>query len=582
MLKLLSVLLLVPGMVFADALDKDWNLTVTTTGSISNEKTFESKGEARFNRLNTLTGYSYTYYYRAFSGRKDQNITYGVWQEAEAFQAYLKECNVDVPTDLLAMRLGLDKIFNSKNDAEVRNIVEELGPKLSFEQKIEFAAEMGGILLEGYDFSRADDGESSEGIVTLRQMIEARQNKSFAGVCRDMSMAMAHTLKAMGVKDAYVVGYQSATGGHATVLVQDPNNKNKTYNINYNYTTSTESASALSHLNQNSTLPSVGTNMHIYDADGQHLTSLPTHLGVLLHEMAGGKSGDLEPMLRSENSVGSVVLGHRSGASAALSAGMTPDGDKVLGLSGIYENGSEIIPTKLGVVLYNNKKDTNNYGELEANGAYFEIEQKVQTRPMKYKSDKGEVSLQVYGKINSHYNVTYSKAEGLTEGDLSYYGGFLMSTGTEVNYTTKTGNTKARATLAATGDLAKSDVRDEGSNYTPDLRDVTGTLAVTHRISSHLEGYAGMAVTARPEFGVQSRQEIGISRQTEKSRMSFIIGHQGQVAGSAPAFIPGSQNNYFFEASYGNKKNWSASLGGQCTVDNKKDCGVRATVTYKH
>lgn len=582
MFKLLPLLMLVPTFVFADALDKDWNLTVTTTGSIAKEKAFESKGEANFNRLNTMTGYNYSYYYRAFNNQKDKNLTYGVWQEAEAFQAYLKDCNFDVPADLIAMRIGIDKIFKSKDDAEIKNIAEELGSKLNFEQKIEFASQLGGILLEGYDYDRADEGANSKGIVTLRQMIEARQKGSFAGVCRDMSMAMAHTLKAMGVKDAYVVGYQSAVGGHATVLVQDPNNKNKTYNINYNYTTSNESGSALSHLNQNSTLPSVGTNMQIYDADGKHLTSLPTHLGVLLHEMAGGKAGDLDPMLRSENSVGSVVLGHKSGLKGAINAGMTPDGDQVMALSGIYENNHEILPTKIGVVLYNNRKDTNNFGELDSNGAYFEVEQKVQTRPIKFKSSKGEVSMQVYGKINSHYNVNYSKADGLTDGDLSSYGGVLLSTGTEVNYTTKSGNTKAKATLAASGDLAKSDVRDEGSNYTPDLRDVTGSLAVTHKISSHLEGYGGVAVTARPEFGVQSRQEIGIIRQTENSRMSFIVGHQGQVAGSAPVFIPGSQNNYFFEAGYGNKKGWSASLGGQCTVNNKKDCGVRATVTYKH
>ncbi|WPU66754.1 hypothetical protein [Peredibacter starrii] len=582
MLKIFPLLMLVPSLVFADALDKDWNLTVTTTGSIAHEKAFESKGEANFNRLNTMTGYNYSYYYRAFNNKKDQNITYGVWQEAEAFRAYLKDCNFDVPTDLIAMRIGMDKIFNSKNDDEVKNIVEELGPKLNFEQKIEFAAQLGGMLLEGYDYDRADAGLNSEGVVTLRDMIEARQKGSFAGVCRDMSMAMAHTLKAMGVKDAYVVGYQSAVGGHATVLVQDPDNKNKTYNINYNYTTSNESASTLSHLNQNSTLPSVGTNMQIYDADGKHLTSLPTHLGVLLHEMAGGKASDLDPMLRSENSLGSVVLGHKSGASASLNAGITPDGDQVMALSGVYESGHEIAPSKAGVVLYNNRKDTNNYGQLDANGAYFEVEQKVQTRPLKIKSDKGEVSMQVYGKINSQYNVTYSKADGLTDGELSSYGAMLLSTGTEINYKTKNENTKVRATLAATGDLAKSDVRDEGTNYTPDLRDVTGTLAVTHRISSHLEGYGGVAVTARPEFGVQSRQELGIVKQSESSRMSFIVGHQGQVAGSAPVFIPGSQNNYFLEASYGNKKGWSASLGGQCTVNNKKDCGVRATVTYKH
>lgn len=116
----LAVLALVPFFAVAQprtgALDRDWNFSLSAQGQTSTGQRFESVGVATFTGLeNTMAprgGFDAAY--REF--RAQNNITAGVWSEAQAFQRFLKDCNIEAPVDQIAMRLGLTRVLNSQND----------------------------------------------------------------------------------------------------------------------------------------------------------------------------------------------------------------------------------------------------------------------------------------------------------------------------------------------------------------------------------------------------------------------------------------------------------------------------------
>lgn len=582
---MLAVLALCPLLSFADPtpaiLDTDWDLRVTARGQLSSGEKFESIGVATFTGLeNTLAprgGFDAAY--RDF---KNQNqITYGVFQEAEAFRNFLRDCNIEAPVDQIAMRLGLDRVFRSTNDSEVRQVFEELAPKLTFEQKIELGSRLGGMLLQGYDYERAKGGPNSKGVVTFRDMINGRRNGTPSGVCRDMSQAIAVSLKQMGIDQAYVVAYQTAGGGHATVLVQDPNNPMKTYNINYNFQTSTESGSALSHLQQDSTIPSVGTDMRIYTPEGKQLTALPTNLGLALSEIAGREAKDVDPMLRSENQIGVARYNIGKGITAGAGVAATPDGDKVIAATANYHGGSERFPLNMSVVLFRNERDTNSRGELTSYGYFVEGEQRIVSDPLKVKTSQGEVAMNVEGRINFNMSMSRSELSGSSAGPgISGSRDVTASAAVNGTFRSNNGNTSVNSRLEATGGLSSNDVRDSNS-MSFDLRNVTGSVEVSQKLASNLEGFAGTSVTARPSFGAQSRQETGILRRNnDGSVTSILLGHEGQVLGEAPVFIPGSRERLTLDARYENK-GYAVSGGVFCrqSQNGMKDCGARTSAT---
>ena len=580
----LSLFSLLSHAQVAGPQDRDFNLAVTASGTLTSGERFESIGVATFTGLeNSLSSRGgFTNAYRDF---KSQNqLTYGVWQEAEAFSAYLKDCNIDVPSDLIAMRIGIDRIFASSNDSEVNQVLTDLGPKLSFERKIELASRVGGVLLQGYDNARAGGGSNGGGIISFRDMISARQNRLPAGVCRDMAQAIAMSLKQMGVNESYVVAYQTARGGHATVLAQDPNNPGKTYNINYGFVTSTESGSALSHLQQDSTNPSVGTDMRIFSAEGKPLTTLPTHLGVALHEIAGGKASDLDPLLRSENQV--VGARYRVNDSITVGAGgaLTPDGDKVVAITTNIQSDSEHTPFRASVVVYNNQRETNLRGDLNSMGIYMEGEQRLISDPLTVRTSAGNVAMNVEGRVNFRNNISMNSQSGSanTAKTMSMGNDISASVGGRTTFNSNNGRTGAVAFVEATGALAKSDVRDEGST-TFDLRQIAGSVQVSQKIGENLAGHAGATVVMRPGLGAQANQELGLMRTNSNGSITgLVLTHEGAVSGQTPVFVPGTRENYRIDVRHLDER-YAAEAGVFCRRLNndRRDCGVRTSATIK-
>jgi hypothetical protein len=579
-MRFLCFLLWLPLLSFADTKLPDWTFSIETTGTIGPEQKFESLGKAIIPSADVLLEPygGYTFLWRKYQEDLNSVAYTGIWGHAQGFQQFLKDSRgIEIPREIIAMKLGMENIFTSTSDEAVTNVYRDLGKNLSFEQKIAFSSQLGGILFQGYDYSRV---EETSGVVSMRDMIEARRNGQAAGICRDMSFAVAQSLKEMGAKETFIVSFQTVGGGHTTIIVQDPENSKKTYTINYDAVTSSEGVSPLSHLKQDSGNPGLGIDYRIYSADGVHLTSLPTHLGVILEEMIGGNLGNLDPMVRSENQLLTAALENKNGFQAGASTGYTPDGDLVVAAHSSYTIDSKILPGQYAIVLYNARGDTHDWGAKEQTGFYFSGHQKIYSPPLTVKVRGGEVRMRVLGKADVTSFYGKGDIQNLSQDFWGVRNNFTYGAGSEITFESAGGKTKIQGSLTATGGFGKSDVRDEES-YRTDFRDITAMITLNQRISQGIEGFVRATfVQRRQELGAQSRQEAGINFDLKNYRGSVVVGHEGQVIGQPLAFLPGSTEKYFMETSYRTSRGTKISGGVFCGTSSTKDCGLRVSGTF--
>lgn len=568
------------SVAFAQTQIPDWTFSIETTGTIGPEQKFESLGKAIVPSADVLleSHGGYPFLWKKYQESINSVAYTGIWGHSQGFQQYLKDSRgIEVPREIIAMKIGMDTIFRSTSDQEVVQTYRDLGKNLSFEQKIAFGSQLGGILFQGYDFSRL---ENKEGVVSMREMIEARRRGDPAGICRDMSFAVAQSLKEMGATQTFVVSFQTVGGGHTTVLVQDPDDSRKTYTLNYDAVTSSEGVSPLSHLRQDSGNPGLGIDYRIYSADGKHLTALPTHLGTILEEMVGGDLANLDPMVRSENQLLTAALENRNGFEAGASSGYTKDGDLVVAAHSSYTIKNDIAPGRYAIVLYNARGQTNDWGSREQTGFYFSAHQRIYSPVVRVRAPGGEVRMRVLGKVD--FTSFYGKGsiENLSQDFWGIRNNFTYGGGSEVTYETTNGGTRVEGSLTATGGFGKQDVRDEYS-YGTDFRDITAVVSVNQRISQGIEGFVKATfVQRREELGAQSRQEAGINFDLRNYRGSVVVGHEGQVRGQQLAFLPGSTEKYFVEGSYRTSRGTRISGGVFCGTRSAKECGLRVSGTF--
>ncbi len=579
-MRFLCFLLWLPHLSYADTKLPDWNFSIETSGTIGPEQKFESLGKAIIPSADVLLEPygGYTFLWRKYQEDINSVAFAGIWGDAQGFQQFLKDSRgIEIPREIIAMKLGMENIFNSATDETVNRVYRELGTNLTFEQKIAFSSQLGGILFQGYDYSRV--GETAN-VVTMREMIEARRNGQSAGICRDMSFAVAQALKEMGAKETFIVSFQTVGGGHTTIIVQDPNNSKKTYTINYDAVTSSEGVSPLSHLKQDSGNPGMGIDYRIYSADGTHLTALPTHLGVILEEMVGGDLSNLDPMVRSENQLLTAALENRNGFQAGASTGYTPDGDLVVAAHSSYTIDSKILPGQYAIVLYNAKGLTHDWGSREQTGFYFSGHQRIYSPPLKVKVRGGEVRMRVLGKVDVTSFYGKGDIQNLSQDFWGIRNNFTYGGGSEITYESAGGRTRVEGSLTATGGFGKNDVRDEES-YGTDFRDITAMISLNQRISKGIEGFVRATfVQRREELGAQSRQEAGINFDLRNYRGSVVVGHEGQIRGQQLAFLPGSTEKYFMETSYRTSRGTKISGGVFCGTTSTRDCGLRVSGTF--
>jgi hypothetical protein len=574
--------LLIAFSVEAQIIPSDWSLETFSSFNSKPKKEFESIGVYKLSTLDAaLTPHGgFGKLYKRFQNEAPMTIRSGVWQEAQAFRDWLASCDLglSVSTESLALHLGLKTVFDSPTEADALRVLEELGSHLDSDRKIELAALMGGVFASHYDYKRLGGGK---GIVSFTDLLKAAQTNTDAGVCRDMAQAQAKALKAMGMDQCYVTSYQTRGGGHAVVLCQDPQNKDKVHTINYNFITKTETKDALGHFEMNSTIPNTGVEVKVYNNEGKPISSIPTNLGVLLYEMSGGNPKDLDPMLKSRNSIIGVSLLNKKMTSIHAGIGFSPDGDKLMAMSVGMKTGSTYLPSRVNVTVYSNERETHIYGNMKNQGVYVNLEQRVQSKKIIIQSEAGEFSFRPYLSGGVQMNIARTAFNETSGGPkFGANSSQRLGAGVEGQYTSHNGSTRVIGYIEARADYIKADVRDEKS-YTLSPNMIIGDVSAEHKVSDRVSLIGNGTVVARKEFGVQSRQEVGVAVYGPKDTViAATLGHEGQVAGSAPVFVPGSRERYYADVSIAKNDKYRLSGGGWCDKS-LKDCGVRATATVK-
>ncbi len=566
--------------VFADEVVPTYEFTIEGKGSIGFERKFVALGNSTLQDADSLLrpygGYTILYQ-RFFSTRSPSG---SMWQDALRFQHFLEQdYGVAAPAETLAMRMGIQKIFQSSNDSEFAPVFQELGSHLSFEQKITLSSQIGNLLLEGYDYERAAGGTNGPAVITFRDMIEARKSGQSSGVCRDITVALTQSLDQMGVKNAFTIAYQSTRSGHATVLVQDPDNAAKTYTINYYDVTSNESASSSTHLLQDSTVPDTAITYDVYDFQGKILTTLPSGLGLILKEMTGGEVTDLDPMEKSQNQVLTAVLARKRGFDIGAGIGRTQNGDEVMALTAGYTLNSQRAPGRYAIAFYSNQRDSR-VGPLEQSGVYLSADQRIQSRPYIIRTrGGGEISTKIVGRFRTNVQIqSYTdNGAGSTENYTLWNSRETYSAGSEVQYRSGSGRTQAQLEMYANAGWGKNDLRNErDNNFGPYLQDFTVNAMIGHELASGLDGFVRATLTIRQaELGSQARTEGGLRYRWNDNEVSLVVGREGSLTGPRLAFIPGSLEQYYGELSATFKKRFRTSAGVYCSTATQ-ECALKA------
>ncbi len=421
---------------------------------------------------------------------------------------------------------------------EVRreNIYSSAKLLLSFNQKMYLAHILGTIMNNHYDFERDKDG-----VVTTEDIFEAIKSGTKAGVCRDIAVTQANVLKKLNVEDVYVVAYNTRNVGHATVVVQDPGNKDRIINFNYGETRINEGQSAQS-LAQDTTLADFGINYRIFNADGEPVDRVPSEVGYLLNQAVGLDIDMVAPGVEFDN-IDVISMNYENGAIRAKSYyAETENGVTASGVAASLKNQGNRIKFDAGVAIQREQKKLEHRDFVkDSTSIYFGMDARL-------KSGKVDLGIlrNVYADIKSHVSITVGtgkvKAGNFqTEGDFSdSQNMFSSSLYADSSYM----GVNWKGIVTAHASIMKADVREEGK-YT--MAVIGGTIK--NEIKRQIMDEYGVGI----QNIIYIRQEgatadYSITLYSEDGRHSFEVGMKAPLYGRTGFWVKGNQKSAYIAA----------------------------------
>ncbi|MGI4992094.1 transglutaminase-like domain-containing protein [Halobacteriovorax sp. GFR7] len=407
---------------------------------------------------------------------------------------------------------------------------------LSFNQKMYLAHILGTIMNNHYDFERDKDG-----VVTTEDIFEAIRSGTKAGVCRDIAVTQANVLKKLNVEDVYVVAYNTRNVGHATVVVQDPGNKDRIINFNYGETRINEGQSAQS-LAQDTTLADFGINYRIFNADGEPVDRVPSEVGYLLNQAVGLDIDMVAPGVEFDN-IDVISMNYENGLIRAKSYyAETENGLTASGVAATLKNQGNRIKFDAGIAIQREQKKLEHRDFVkDSTSFYFGMDAQL-------KSGKVDLGIlrNVYADIKSHVSITVGngkiKAKNFqTEGEFSdSQNMFTSSLYADSSYM----GVNWKGIVTAHASIMKADVREEGK-YT--MAVIGGTIK--NEIKRQIMDEYGIGI----QNIIYVRQEgatadYSITLYSEDGRHSFEIGMKAPLYGRTGFWVKGNQKSAYIAA----------------------------------
>lgn len=471
----------------------------------------------------------------------------GAGTNAEKLAALIKnETGVKIPKGILASEFIYNDLIQKPKDW--KKTLEKSKDALNFDEKIKLVAKFGKDFSDDYNTDRLGNGSQSDGFISTENLLTNISTDEKGGVCRDISLAQAQMLKSLGVNQAYSINYLANSGGHSTLLAVDPKDKNRIIKINYYEVQTDDGKKGKAVLDQDSTLPNVGTQYRIFDSEGKWITNVPTELGNILREVTGH---DKDIGEAGRNYSLNKAFFETEKLNGSLFNGQTSTGEIINGVA-IHNNTkfNKNLDLKFGAAGYNVNADKTYFSMNETGiNAYYGADYKVKI----YDGEHGKLGTSVGGtmevlvvKTSSEYKKT-GKESSKTVTDKSY------TLNSRTTYENKiTDKDKIAISGQVNASYEKGNVADEGSR---NFRYESTVLISSYEHEFNKDLKASLDVSNKlASYGNSSTFQATLKENANKYTLGGTI-----VSSDAPSFLVG-QNTVNAGYERETKKGWNFKM----------------------
>ncbi|HAZ12245.1 MAG: hypothetical protein A2X86_03320 [Bdellovibrionales bacterium GWA2_49_15] len=444
-------------------------------------------------------------------------------------------------TDAIDNALLIMRASALGSESAMFSMIAEQSRGMSFGRKVGLIATFLAAFSDNYDEARTGSGPASEGAVSLRTMMGAINTNLAtgtqidAGVCRDMHQGAAQLARAMGIDEAFTVGFKLVGGGHRTLVLTDPNNRGRVYQLNYGNVTE-QTVGGPSALSQNGSLPDAGIRFRIYDANGRPAIILPSDRGTILNLVTGGTDQQLDLMLHSNNTINQGGLNTPYGTFRIFVANAAQgNGEQVVGAAyNIHVDYNKVFYGEYGLAAFQATRPTE-AGQQDAIGVYAQTTQGANINL--YQRDR--FRLFGFGELSLRGSYAYTTLGDKDDHIFDYNVSARYGLGTEFY----TGPVHHTSTLTAQTFVDQANALDSSQGIA--LR--TPTVAWMHRIDGNLgrdvHGSLGVGLTYR-DLGTddywQYVTEAGLD--SRRTGTSVALRTEGALSRDLPLWVPGSEH----------------------------------------
>jgi hypothetical protein len=458
----------------------------------------------------------------------------------EFTEVYLGET---LPPGLLMKELVYDEIIGHSTDW--KKTLSEVKDVLSSEQKLELVSRVGGSFSERYDKDRAEAGLDAMGsFVNTQQLLDSVKNEVPGGICRDISLAQAQMLKALGFSNTYVIGYKTAGSAHATVITTDPAT-GKIYKFNYSQLAESKKGSGTEVLFQDSSIPSRGLGYRVYDTDGKPVTFVASDLSKMMREVtAADTAHDFDP--RNFNL--STVKINGANFNGSLYTGRTSAGENVYGVS-VYKNEkiNEFATVGGGASAV----------KLEGTSAYYKVDQtslylRTNTTLKSPAVELNPMTSNAFLSLSGEFLISGTKEKNLsndktTYGDGQVDGNGQARLGVQNNFTSNDQKTTVKSEIY-TNFYPEIDHIAEINGITAVQESVVIGTGVSHALTHDSKAFIDTAIIMR-EYGTS--MVVNALYTNQENSITYSAGFAAPVSriflgdSDMPSFLPGGETRVF-------------------------------------
>ncbi len=412
---------------------------------------------------------------------------------------------------------------------------------MSFGRKVGLVATFLSAFNDNYDNARAAGGPKSDGEVTLKPMMVAINSNLNtggdidAGVCRDMHQAAALLARAMGIDEAFTVGFKTVGGAHRTLVLTDPNNRGRVYQLNYGRITE-QTVGGPSALAQNGIIPDAGIRFRIYDANGKPAIILPSDRGTILNLVTGGSDQQLDLMLHSNNTINQAGLNTPYGKFKIFSATAAQgNGEKVAGVAyNVRVNYNDIFYGQYGLAAFQSSRDTE-AGNMSSVGVYAQTTQGANINL--YQRDRFRVYAS--GELTLRGMYAYTNLGDKNEHVFDYDIRARYGLGTEFY----TGSIHHTSTLTAQTFVDQASSLDSSKGIAIQTPSVLWMHRIDGDLGRDVHGSLGVGLAYRALGTDDYWQYVGeASLDAKRTGTTVDLHTEGALTRDLPLWVPGSEH----------------------------------------